>query len=677
MPGKSKDVRAGGAHVELGVKDRLKRGLARAGARLKKFGRSVATTGAQLTASGAAIVAPFVLAIRHFAKFGDQLDKMSQRTGIAAPALAELGFAAEQSGQNLDTIEKSVRRMQKTIGDADRGLSTAVDGLDKLGLSARQLQGQRPEDQFQTIADRVAAIEDPTKRASAAMDVFGSRTGTAILPMLENMRALRAEARDLGLVPTEEEVKKAAAVTDALNRLKRVFEATLFAVGAQLADVVLQAAFAIQKILKSIQDWARNNAAVLQTILAVGVALMAAGAILTAVGGTIVFVGFVLSALATIVGAILSPVGLVIGAIVALGAALVIGARHWLLYSTRGREVGRLLKDTFDKVLGTVRAALGGIFNAIKAGNLALAGKIAFTGLRLAALQGLNALRSLVGDTITNIIGQLINGDLTGAWETMTQGLAALWDQLAQHLPKSFQGAFTSIVGMWKKLTKSLAKTLLTNPALKKLFGIDKEEKRFTAAQQKQRENLRKLYEKGQLSPKDRQQVEAGTHPALHGQSFQQDLLGGLDEDIDLRFDKIEKFAARLDKGIGDPNQARRSQEELEKHNRAAAAKLADGTEDLQRHFDELLKQAQTEADQAAAERAARLNTASAAAAGAVEKASAVFSSGTFSAAQAARFGAVSRPAEKRIADATEETADNTGKMVKSLRNRKPATFTA
>ena len=39
----------------------------------------------------------------------------------------------------------------------------------------------RPEEQFKYLADRIAAIENPTQKAAAAMAVFG-KSGTALLP---------------------------------------------------------------------------------------------------------------------------------------------------------------------------------------------------------------------------------------------------------------------------------------------------------------------------------------------------------------------------------------------------------------------------------------------------------------------------------------------------------------
>ena len=59
--------------------------------------------------------------------------------------------------------------------------------------------------------------------------------------MVDNLAALRQEARDLGLVPTEEAVSMADAIGDSLDKVKSVFSATLFEIGAAIAPVLIPA----------------------------------------------------------------------------------------------------------------------------------------------------------------------------------------------------------------------------------------------------------------------------------------------------------------------------------------------------------------------------------------------------------------------------------------------------
>lgn len=107
--------------------------------------------GASLMAAGAGIVAPLLGAISHFNSAGDALGKMAARTGESASSLAELQFAAEQSGASIEEIEKAIRKQEK------EGFTETFD---------------------QTAA-KIAAIEDPAERTRMAMEAWG-KSGTML-----------------------------------------------------------------------------------------------------------------------------------------------------------------------------------------------------------------------------------------------------------------------------------------------------------------------------------------------------------------------------------------------------------------------------------------------------------------------------------------------------------------
>ena len=55
--------------------------------------------GTKIFGLGAAAIAPLLATTNVFAELGDQLAKMSARTGISVESLSELGYAAEQIGR--------------------------------------------------------------------------------------------------------------------------------------------------------------------------------------------------------------------------------------------------------------------------------------------------------------------------------------------------------------------------------------------------------------------------------------------------------------------------------------------------------------------------------------------------------------------------------------------------
>ena len=220
-------IRAGKAYVELSLHDRLTRGLRRAQARLRAFGETVGEIGQKMTMLGTAGVTAAFASAKKFASMGDHLAKMSKRTGFSVEALSRLSFAASQSGTSIDALEVGLRRMQRSIYDAGRGLSTQSDALRDLGLSYKKLAGLTPEEQFRRFADALANVEDATRRAALAQVIFG-RQGTALLPLFAQgaagLDALSRKAESLGLIitshlPASMEEERVAAMAAAMLSL--------------------------------------------------------------------------------------------------------------------------------------------------------------------------------------------------------------------------------------------------------------------------------------------------------------------------------------------------------------------------------------------------------------------------------------------------------------------------
>lgn len=462
---KASGIRAGKAYVELGASDKLARGLRNAQRRLAAFGAGVRSIGAHLVVVGTAMTAPFIAASKVFAATGDALEKMSRRTGIGVEALSELGFAAEQSGGGLEVLEKGVRTMQRTINDAERGLSTAVDAFDDLGLSADRLRGLTPEGQFKSIAEAISRVEDPTKRAALAMQIFG-RAGTQLLPLMEEgadgIEALQAQARAFGLTVSTESAQSAALLTDTLNILWRVVRQGVFEIGASLAPVLIEMADRIARAMVGVVEWVRQNRALVVTAAKVAAATIAAGAAIVAVGTALVgaaaaigiaaFVAAQFSVAFTVAGAVLgallSPIGLVVAAVAGLGVGL-------LKWSGLGGQALDWLVDRFRDLLGFVDRVAGGVRDALMAGDIGLAAEILWLTLKLIWQKGMDAL---------NVVWTAGLGVWFGALAAVQQamhGLEVAWIEVTAFLSKTWTGFTSGFRRVWETATAFVAKRML------------------------------------------------------------------------------------------------------------------------------------------------------------------------------------------------------------------------
>ena len=206
-------------------------------------------------AAGTAMLTPFLSAAKHFATAGDQLNKMSQRTGVSVEVLSELGYAAEQSGTDVETLEASLRKMQKQLVEAARGSNRRRPH--SLHWDCRQTISVvcHPTAQFRLIAERLSQIRNPALRAALAMEVFG-KSGTQFLPLMADgargIRQLEAEARDLGLTMRAEDAEAATRLGDAFTALWKTVLSVARVVGRALAPLLTDVALGAARIVITI-----------------------------------------------------------------------------------------------------------------------------------------------------------------------------------------------------------------------------------------------------------------------------------------------------------------------------------------------------------------------------------------------------------------------------------------
>jgi len=210
---------------------RAARGLKKMTRNMKNFNRKI---GAPLKAgiarllkfAAAAVAAGAALAgamLNKVANVGDELSKMSDRTGLSVEMLSKLRHAANLSDSDLSSLGKGMKGMALLMYEAGRGTKTYTDVLDDLGIKYDDIKNQNPEKQLSTFMMAIANVKDPTKKAALAVKVFG-RAGTAMLPMLKEgatgLQKMFQEAGKLGIVFTKEQVDGAVKFKDQITRLK-------------------------------------------------------------------------------------------------------------------------------------------------------------------------------------------------------------------------------------------------------------------------------------------------------------------------------------------------------------------------------------------------------------------------------------------------------------------------
>ena len=105
----------------------------------------------------------------------DELGDVSDATGIAAGALNTFRNSIVDAGGKADDMATLALKLNQTLGDAAVGNEKAQDAFRKLGVFVTDAGGavRNTGDVLRDAIAKLAAIEDPAKRASLAVDFFG------------------------------------------------------------------------------------------------------------------------------------------------------------------------------------------------------------------------------------------------------------------------------------------------------------------------------------------------------------------------------------------------------------------------------------------------------------------------------------------------------------------------
>lgn len=204
-------------------------------------GKWGAAAGAAAAAVAAAMGAMVVQGVEAVAQQND----LAESLGITNRELTSLTRAADLSGVSSDELSVAMKRLNKTIGDAQGGSKSAAEALGALGLTADKL-AQMPMDQrFNAIAMAVSGMATQTERAAAVQDVMG-KSAQAMLPMLQDSGATlelaAKQTREWGLALSEVDVANIAAADDRMSDLGATVSALRNNLAAEFAPVLQVAA---------------------------------------------------------------------------------------------------------------------------------------------------------------------------------------------------------------------------------------------------------------------------------------------------------------------------------------------------------------------------------------------------------------------------------------------------
>lgn len=191
--------------------------------RMAGIGSSIAKIGGALAlgavAGGAAILGGMA---KSAFELGSSLTEAASKVGVTVEALQEMRFAATQNGISIETMDGSLNKMTRTLGELSLGNKAVAANFKELGMSARDFVGLTPTESFAKIADALKGIESETERAALGNKIFG-RSYAELKPLIDlgaaGINAAAEAKRKDGVVSTEQ-AAKLDDLADGWDRLK-------------------------------------------------------------------------------------------------------------------------------------------------------------------------------------------------------------------------------------------------------------------------------------------------------------------------------------------------------------------------------------------------------------------------------------------------------------------------
>lgn len=214
--------------------------------RAQAFGRAIGGSIRNAAGNLAGFAAGFVsvqAAITGFTNAvnaADKLNDLNVRLGVSAEALSTWGYAAQQSGTDIDTLGRSLIKLQKAMTEALDPKSTEAKLFAALGVQVTDAEGKllSLEQVLPQVSDGFKNLTNEALETQAAVTLLG-KTGTELDEFINlgssGLADMAAKARELGVELSDKTLKAADDFNDTLGDLKTATQG-LF---TQLAEALL------------------------------------------------------------------------------------------------------------------------------------------------------------------------------------------------------------------------------------------------------------------------------------------------------------------------------------------------------------------------------------------------------------------------------------------------------
>lgn len=154
---------------------------------------------------------------REILNLADNLQNLSEQTGLTVELLSGIKSPLEEAGTSVDAFAKGVFNLQKNLGNIDKETDPAAQAIKRLGLNLDELRNATPDEFIKKVTDALGQIENPLERNTVMFNLLG-KSAKELGPALAALAGRFDELKRSGLSAAD--VKALDDVGDALTRLR-------------------------------------------------------------------------------------------------------------------------------------------------------------------------------------------------------------------------------------------------------------------------------------------------------------------------------------------------------------------------------------------------------------------------------------------------------------------------
>lgn len=204
--------------VVITARDETREAFRRVQGGLRDLTSAFGVTSLSLTA----LAGGFVAATKQQINYADSLSKTSPKVGVTVEKLSAYTYAAGLAGLSQEKLTTGLGLLNKQMQEAANNTGgPAAQAFKALGVEVTDANGRlRPtSDVLEEVSDKFATTRDGAGKTAIAMRLFGE-SGVHMIPMLNNLRDVAAEAERTGNTVSTEFARTAESFNDSMTRMQ-------------------------------------------------------------------------------------------------------------------------------------------------------------------------------------------------------------------------------------------------------------------------------------------------------------------------------------------------------------------------------------------------------------------------------------------------------------------------